>query len=78
MIKKTLCFSNPAYLCLLNKQMLIRLPEEATKQEDISFQKKPIRSIAVEALKLARFVCLPSQISSLPISKRSMVKSVVN
>lgn len=49
MIKKTLCFSNPAYLCLLNKQMLIRFPEETTKQkEDISFQKRPARTIAVE------------------------------
>lgn len=49
MIKKTLCFSNPAYLSLLNKQMLIRFPEEASKQEEhISFQKKPTRSIAVE------------------------------
>lgn len=27
MIKKTLCFSNPAYLSLKNSQLLIRLPE---------------------------------------------------
>ena len=27
MIKKTLCFSNPAYLSLKNSQLVIRLPE---------------------------------------------------
>lgn len=49
MIKKTLCFSNPAYLSLLNKQMLIRFPEEVSKQEEnISFQKRPARTIAME------------------------------
>lgn len=49
MIKKTLCFSNPAYLNLLNGQMLIRLPEEEKQTaEDTKFQKHPARSIAVE------------------------------
>ena len=27
MIKKTLCFSNPAYLSLRDKQLVIKLPE---------------------------------------------------
>lgn len=30
MIKKTLCFSNPAYLSLHNAQLAIRLPEVET------------------------------------------------
>ena len=49
MIKKTLCFSNPAYLCLRNGQMLIRLPEnEMDTPEGPTPQKEPDRSIAVE------------------------------
>lgn len=27
MIKKTLCFNNPAYLSLRNEQLIIKLPE---------------------------------------------------
>ncbi|MCI5716009.1 MAG: type II CRISPR-associated endonuclease Cas1, partial [Bacteroidales bacterium] len=27
MIKRTLCFSNPAYLSVKNKQLVIKLPE---------------------------------------------------
>jgi CRISPR-associated protein Cas1 len=31
MIKKTLCFSNPAYLSLKNGQLVIKLPEVEKK-----------------------------------------------
>lgn len=49
MIKKTLCFSNPAYLSLKNKQMLIRLPEIA-KNDTLpdAYKKMAERVISVE------------------------------
>ena len=39
MIKRTLCFSNPAYLSLKNQQLVIKLPEvekNDTLPEDVS------------------------------------------
>ncbi len=56
MIKKTLCFSNPAYLSLRDKQLVIKLPE-VEKAENISeeFKKtaeqtRPIEDIGVVVL----------------------------
>lgn len=49
MIKKTLCFSNPAYLSLRNEQLLIRLPEvEKADTLPESFKKEAVRAIPIE------------------------------
>ena len=49
MIKKTLCFSNPAYLSLQNAQMVIRLPEvESCSNISDSFKKQSERTIQIE------------------------------
>ena len=49
MIKKTLCFSNPAYLSLRNSQMLIRLPE-VVKNDTLTeeFKKTIEKTIPIE------------------------------
>ena len=48
MIKRTLCFTNPAYLSLKDKQMVIRLPEvEKSDMPDI-LKKESVRTIPVE------------------------------
>lgn len=49
MIKKTLCFSNPAYLSLLNRQLLIKLPEvERNDTLPESFKRNAVRTIPIE------------------------------
>ena len=49
MIKKTLCFSNPAYLSLQNAQLAIRLPEVETCDDlPDSFKKQSERTIPIE------------------------------
>ena len=56
MIKKTLCFSNPAYLSLRDKQLVIKLPEvENTENLTEEFKKatevtRPIEDIGVVVL----------------------------
>ncbi|NCC99870.1 MAG: type II CRISPR-associated endonuclease Cas1 [Bacteroidia bacterium] len=48
MIKRTLCFSNPAYLSVKNEQLVIKLPEvEKADMPDI-LKKEAIRTIPVE------------------------------
>ena len=48
MIKRTLCFTNPAYLSLKDKQMVIRLPEvEKSDMPDI-LKTESVRTIPVE------------------------------
>ena len=56
MIKKTLCFSNPAYLSMRNAQLVIKLPE-VEKADDLTeeFKKtteviRPIEDIGVVVL----------------------------
>lgn len=49
MIKKTLCFSNPAYLSLRNSQLVIRLPEvECCNELPDSFKQQSERTIPIE------------------------------
>lgn len=48
MIKKTLCFSNPAYLSLKNEQLCIRLPEVENADLSAEFKKSAERTIPVE------------------------------
>jgi CRISPR associated protein cas1 len=49
MIKKTLCFSNPAYLSLRDAQLLIRFPEIETNETlTESFKKESERTIPIE------------------------------
>ena len=56
MIKKTLCFSNPAYLSLKNNQLVIKLPEiEKAESLTEDFKKstevtRPIEDIGVVVL----------------------------
>lgn len=49
MIKKTLCFENPAYLSLKNSQLVVKLPE-IVQSENIpeSFKKEMIKTIPIE------------------------------
>ena len=49
MIKKTLCFSNPAYLSLRDAQLLIRFPEIETNETlTESFKRESERTIPIE------------------------------
>ena len=49
MIKKTLCFSNPAYLSLKNKQLVIKLPEvECNDTLPETFKQDATRTIPIE------------------------------
>ncbi|WP_455065068.1 type II CRISPR-associated endonuclease Cas1 [Prevotella sp.] len=49
MIKKTLCFSNPAYLSLKNSQLVIRLPEVGSCDNlSDSFKQQSERTIPIE------------------------------
>src|SRR5574344_2709718 len=48
MIKRTLCFSNPAYLSLKNAQMVIKLPEVEKAEVPDSFKQEAIRTIPIE------------------------------
>lgn len=49
MIKRTLCFSNPAYLSLKNEQLVIKLPQ-VEKNEDLpeSFKEQAVHTIPIE------------------------------
>ena len=49
MIKRTLCFSNPVYLSLKDRQMLIRLPEvEKNDALSASFKEGALKTVPVE------------------------------
>ena len=49
MIKRTLCFSNPAYLSLKNEQLVIKLPEvENNDSLSESFKQSAVRTIPIE------------------------------
>ena len=67
MIKKTLCFSNPAYLSLRDAQLVIKLPE-VEKAEDLSadFKKsaevtRPIEDISIIQRLFVIVVFMPLQ-----------------
>ena len=49
MIKRTLCFSNPAYLSLKNEQIVIKLPQ-VEKNDDLpeSFKADAVKTIPIE------------------------------
>ena len=71
MIKKTLCFTNPAYLSLSNGQMVIKLPEvqavkdicEVIKKEAIVT--RPIEDIGVVILENSRITITSGLLSAL-------------
>lgn len=48
MIKRTLCFTNPAYLSLKDRQMVIRLPEVEKSDIPDVLKKESVRTIPVE------------------------------
>lgn len=49
MIKKTLCFSNPAYLSLRNKQLVIQIPDiEKNDTVPEAFKRMNERTIPIE------------------------------
>jgi len=48
MIKRTLCFSNPAYLSLSNGQMVFRMPEVEKTNLSLTFKKEATRTFPVE------------------------------
>lgn len=49
MIKRTLCFSNPAYLSLKNEQLVIKLPQvEKNDELPVSFKEQVVHTIPVE------------------------------
>ena len=45
MIKRTLCFSNPAYLSLKNEQLVIKLPEVESNDLPERLKKESTRTI---------------------------------
>ena len=71
MIKKTLCFSNPAYLSLKNSQLVIRLPEvESCDNLSDSFKQQsectiPIEDIGVVLLDNKRITITSSALEAL-------------
>ena len=48
MIKRTLCFSNPAYLSLKNHQMVIKLPEVEKSNITKEMKKEAVTTIPIE------------------------------
>jgi len=49
MVKRTLCFSNPAYLSLKNGQLVIKMPElEKVKSVPDSFKQEFVKTIPIE------------------------------
>ena len=48
MIKRTLCFSNPAYLSLKNAQLVIKLPEVEKTDLPESFKQSVTTTIPIE------------------------------
>ena len=50
MIKRTLCFTNPAYLSMSNKQMVVRLPEVEKSDMPDSFKKETTRTLPIEEI----------------------------
>lgn len=49
MVKRTLCFSNPAYLSLKNGQLIIKMPElENVKSVPDSFKQEFVKTIPIE------------------------------
>lgn len=48
MIKRTLCFSNPAYLSLKNEQLIIKLPEVESSDLPERLKKESTRTIPTE------------------------------
>lgn len=48
MIKRTLCFSNPAYLSLRNAQLVIKLPEVEKADVSDSFKREATTAIPIE------------------------------
>lgn len=48
MIKRTLCFTNPAYLSLKDRQMVIRLPEVDKSDMPDVLKKESVRTIPIE------------------------------
>src|SRR5574344_2773311 len=48
MIKRTLCFSNPAYLSLKDEQLVIKLPEVEKNDLPESFKQAAVRTIPIE------------------------------
>ena len=48
MIKRTLCFSNPAYLSLKNAQLVIRLPNAEMSEDTEHVRTEAVRTIPIE------------------------------
>ena len=58
MIKRTLCFSNPAYLSLKNSQLIIKLPEvEKNDTLPESFKAKATTTIPIEDIGIVVLDC---------------------
>ncbi len=48
MIKRTLCFTNPAYLSVRNKQLIVKMPEVENSNLPDSFKEETIRTVPIE------------------------------
>lgn len=48
MIKRTLCFSNPAYLSLTNGQLVIKMPEVEKADLPETFKESTVRTVPIE------------------------------
>lgn len=71
MIKKTLCFSNPAYLSLKDEQLVIKFPEIETSESVSNLIKResvvtrPIEDIGVVILENSRITITSRLLSAL-------------
>lgn len=48
MIKRTLCFTNPAYLSVRNKQLIVKMPEVENSNLPDSFKEETVRTVPIE------------------------------
>lgn len=48
MIKRTLCFTNPAYLSVRNKQLVVKMPEVEKSDLPDSFKAETVRTVPIE------------------------------
>lgn len=48
MIKRTLCFTNPAYLSVRNKQLVVKMPEVEKSDLPDSFKAEAVRTVPIE------------------------------
>ena len=75
MIKRTLCFTNPAYLSLKDRQMVIRLPEVEKSDMPEELKKGTVRTVPIEDIGVAAFDVLDAKFAEVQRTVDSMTRS---